>query len=135
MIQMIGVFVFFSLFFSPGNDWQDTSELQESIERGELIYEDFCMNCHLPDGKGSPGSFPPLANADYLLENREASIRAVKYGLSGEITVNGVIYNADMASQGLMDDEIADVMNYILNSWGNEDGKIVTPSEVSKIER
>lgn len=131
---MIGIIVFLSLYLSCGPSAQQSPELKESIERGMLVYEDFCMNCHMPDGLGTPGAYPPLADSDYLMQKREASIKAVKYGLSGEITVNGVKYNSNMASLGLLDDEVADVMNYILNTWGNADGKIVTPAEVSKIQ-
>lgn len=131
---MVGIFIILSLWFSCNQSPQQTTELKESIQRGALVYEDFCMNCHLPKGQGEPGVFPPLANSDYLMKKREESIKAVKYGLSGEITVNGKIYNSDMAPLGLDDDEVADVMNYILNSWGNADGKIVTPAEVSKIQ-
>ncbi|MBJ7880817.1 cytochrome c [Gelidibacter salicanalis] len=104
------------------------------MARGAVVYEDFCMNCHMPNGEGVPKAFPPLAKADYLMNKRLESIKAVKYGLSGEITVNGVVYNSTMAALGLSDSEVADVMNFVLNSWGNDDGKIVTAAEVSKIE-
>ena len=131
---MIGVFIFLGLFLTCNSNPKQTSELKESMERGALVYEDFCMNCHMPNGEGVPSSFPPLADSDFLLTKRDESIKAVKYGLSGEITVNGELYNSAMASLGLDNEEVADVMNYILNSWGNNDGKIVTPEEVSKIE-
>ena len=132
---MIGIFVFLSLMFLCNETPKQTQELKESMARGALVYEDFCMNCHMPKGEGAPNAFPPLADSDYLLNKREESIRAVKYGLSGEITVNGKVYNSAMAPLGLSDDEVADVMNYILNSWGNGDGKIVTTSEVSEIQQ
>nr|WP_299336903.1 cytochrome c [uncultured Psychroserpens sp.] len=105
------------------------------MERGKIIYTDFCVTCHLPNGKGVPKAFPPLAKSDYLMNNREESIKSIKYGQSGEITVNGEIYNNVMAPLGLEDDEIADVMNYITNSWGNSNDKLITEEEVSKIER
>lgn len=116
------------------NNSQDP-KLQESIERGADIYSDFCINCHMPSGEGVPGTFPPLAKSDYLMKNREASIKGIKYGQSGEITVNGVKYNSTMAAMGLSDDEVADVMNYITNSWGNKNTKMVTETEVSKIKK
>lgn len=132
---MITIAVFLSMLFSCKTSPQQTPELKESMVRGAVVYEDFCMNCHMPNGEGVPNAFPPLAHADYLMNKRHASIKAVKYGLSGEITVNGATYNSTMTALGLSDNEIADVMNYVLNSWGNANGKIVTPSEVSKIER
>ena len=67
-------------------------------------------------GQGVPGNFPPLANSDYL-NDIDQSIHAIKYGLKGPIKVNGKPYNSNMISQGLDDEEIADVMNYILRSW------------------
>ena|SRR5690606_15068247 len=108
-------------------------ELKESIDRGRDIYTDFCITCHMANGEGVKKTFPPLAQSDYLLKKREESIRGIKYGQQGEIVVNGVTYNNTMAPMGLYDEEIADVMNYILNSWGNKSNKIVTPEEVSAI--
>ena len=107
----------------------------ESIKRGAIIYEDFCVNCHLPNGKGVEKTFPPLAQSDYLMNNRIASTKAIKFGQKGEIIVNGITYNNIMAPLGLTDDEIADVMNYITNSWGNVNKKMITKAEVSSIER
>lgn len=113
--------------------FQQTDPLTESIARGKEVYTDFCVTCHLDSGKGMPGVFPPLADSDYLLTKRNESIKAVKKGQKGEITVNGVTYNNMMAPLGLDDEEVADVMNYILNSWGNKSEEMVTEEEVSKI--
>jgi mono/diheme cytochrome c family protein len=108
-------------------------ELSKSMARGKVVYEELCVTCHLADGKGIPSVFPPLAGADYLLKNQKESIRSIKFGQQGEITVNGTTYNNVMAPQGLSDAEIADVMNYILNSWGNK-GQMVTLEEVGKVK-
>jgi len=105
-------------------------ELEASIERGSEIYADFCVTCHMENGEGVAFTFPPLANSDYLSQNREESIKGVKYGREGELIVNGITYNNAMAPLGLEDEEVADVMNYILNSWGNSSNKIVTLEEV-----
>ena len=108
--------------------------LEQSITDGEEIYTDFCLQCHMANGKGVPGSFPPLANSDYL-NDVDQSIHAIKFGLKGPITVNGKSYNSNMISQGLDDEEIADVMNYILRSWGNESSTIVTEEKVASIQK
>ncbi|MFD0798558.1 c-type cytochrome [Maribacter chungangensis] len=121
--------VFFSISL-----FQD-AELKQRMERGKAVYNDFCISCHLPQGEGVPYTFPPLANSDYLMQNREKSIKAIKYGLQGEITVNGIKYNSSMAGLGLEDEEVADVMNYISNSWGNTSDAIVTTEEVAKIKK
>lgn len=113
---------------------QDPIEFKNSIARGVEIYSDFCVTCHLPNGKGVAKVFPPLADSDYLMNNRSLSIKAIKLGQNGEITVNGVVYNSAMAPLGLSDEEVADVMNYITTSWGNKNDTMITPEEVSKIE-
>ena len=107
--------------------------LEESIADGEEIYQDFCIQCHLDTGEGVYGVFPPLAKSDYLVNNIEMSIRGLKYGLSGPIVVNGEEYDGVMQDQGLDDDEIADVMNYILNNWGNESKEMITEEQVAMI--
>lgn len=106
-----------------------------SIQRGEQLYIDFCISCHGGDGKTDNPLYPPLAGSDYLLKNREASIRAVKFGQQGPIVVNGTTYNAVMAPLGLENDEVADVMNYILYSWGNKADKPVSEEEVAAVEK
>jgi mono/diheme cytochrome c family protein len=125
---------FLALFLINLFLFQDT-ELKQSMERGNEIYSDFCVTCHLQKGEGVPYTFPPLAKSDYLMANRENSIKAIKYGLQGEITVNGVTYNSAMAGLGLEDEEVADVMNYISNSWGNTSKSIVTVEEVASIKK
>lgn len=110
-------------------------ELEESMQRGNEIYMDFCVTCHLEKGEGVANTFPPLAESDYLKKNREQSIRGVKYGQQGEIVVNGVTYNDVMAPLGLEDDEIADVMNFVMNSWGNSSEEMVTVEEVEAIQK
>lgn len=112
-----------------------TDPLQESIQRGSDIYTDFCINCHMPNGEGVEEVYPPLAKSDYLMNNREESIKGLKYGQEGEIIVNGKTYNGFMAPLGLSDDEVADVMNYITNSWGNKNDKMITKEEVSNIKK
>jgi len=112
-----------------------SAEFTKSIQRGALVYEDFCMNCHLANGEGVSGVYPPLANSDFLTKNGEASIRAVKFGMQGEIVVNGETYNSVMAPLGLTDKEVADVMNYINTQWGNKTKKMLTEAEVAKLKK
>ncbi|GAA4280934.1 c-type cytochrome [Gaetbulibacter aestuarii] len=127
-------FAFFYLNFE-GDQYTSQDPLQESIKRGADIYTDFCMNCHLASGEGVANVYPPLANSDYLMKNRKESIHGLKYGQQGEIVVNGKTYNNFMPPPGLGDDEIADVMNYINNSWGNKNTEMVTEAEVASIKK
>ncbi|MBP2832372.1 cytochrome c [Aquimarina sp. U1-2] len=111
------------------------SKLAESMARGKEVYADFCMQCHLADGKGTPNVFPPLAGSDWLVNKRLESIHSIKYGLNGPIQVNGKSYNSAMMPLGLEDEEIADVMNYIMNSWGNTQKEMVTVEEVANVKK
>jgi len=115
-------------------NYQET-ELSKSMKRGEEIYIDFCIQCHLGDGKGTPKVFPPLAGSDWLVNKRKESIHSIKYGLNGPIKVNGVTYNSAMTPLGLENEEVAHVMNYIMNSWGNKQEKIVTLEEVTSVKK
>ena len=94
--------------------------MDEVMARGEAVYLANCSACHQPTGQGLPGAFPPLAQSDYLNRDRSEVLRVAMFGLSGPITVNDVEYNAVMPSLGyLTDQELADAMTYVLNSWGN----------------
>lgn len=99
---------------------------------GEKVYMSSCVACHQQNGEGLEGAFPPLANSDYLLADKKRAIEIAANGMDGEITVNGVQYNAVMAPQGLTKEQVKDVMNYVLNSWGNNGGE-VTMEEVEAV--
>jgi len=124
---------YFLFLFVQFISLQQKKPIEQSIADGEEIYQDFCLQCHLSNGEGVSGIYPPLANSDYLFDNIDRSISNVKYGLSGPIIVNDEEYNAVMLNNGLDDEEISDVMNYILNSWGNKTNEIITKERVAKI--
>ena len=126
--------VIFLFCFTPFlMDISKNDELAKSMLRGKEIYIEFCIKCHSGNGQGTGIIIPPLAKSDYLMKYRKESIRSVKYGQSGKIIVNGIEYNATMPSAYLEDEEVADVMNYILNSWGSSSKNIVTAQEVKAI--
>lgn len=114
---------------------ENKTHQSESYQRGKEVYNDFCITCHLGNGKGIPGSFPPLDDSNWLTEKRTESISAVKHGLKGPITVNGKEYNSMMVDLGLTNKEVADVMNYINNSWSNNVKKPVTEEEVAAVKK
>ena len=124
---------YFLFLFLQFISLQQSKPIEESIADGEEIYQDFCLQCHLSNGEGVSGIYPPLANSDYLFDDIERSIRNIKYGVSGPIIVNDEEYNAVMLNNGLDDEEIADVMNYILNSWGNKSDEIITKERVAMV--
>ncbi len=103
------------------------------LARGETVYLANCAACHQADGTGLRGAFPPLANSDYLQRDRKEVLAAALFGLSGPITVNGVDYNGVMPSMGyLSDQELADTLTYVFNSWGNS-GAAVSVDEVAAL--
>lgn len=109
-------------------------EVIKSMKAGKKVYEQTCFACHLADGKGIPGTFPPLAGSDLLAADRERVIRIVLKGIQGPLKVNGVDYNGVMPELGstLNDKKIADVLTYVINSWGNS-GEAFTAEEVQRL--
>jgi nitrite reductase (NO-forming) len=93
---------------------------EEQTEAGFRVFVRTCVTCHQPSGRGLPGAFPPLAGSDFLMADEDRAIRIVLGGLEGHLTVNGAPFAATMPSHAcLSDDEIADVLTFVRNSWGN----------------
>ncbi len=105
----------------------------DKIRIGKEIYGTTCFACHQSDGQGIAGAFPPLAKSDYLNSDSKRALKTILHGLSGEVTVNGKKFNSIMPAQNLSDDEIANVMTYIYNSWGNN--KTEVTNEMVKAQR
>ena len=101
-----------------------TKEIQ--MERGKKVFLSACFACHMQEGQGLPAVFPPLAGSDFLKADKDRAIRIPLKGLSGPIVVNGKPYNNVMPPQVFTDDQIADVLTYVMNSWGNNFGTVST---------
>ncbi|WP_424494444.1 c-type cytochrome [Salinimicrobium sp. GXAS 041] len=108
--------------------------MSESFPEGADIYNNFCATCHLASGEGIPNAFPPINKSNWLKEKRAATIKAVKYGLNGNIEVNGVEYNSLMPSMELTDEEVKNVLNYIFYAWDNNVEKPATLAEVREVK-
>ncbi|EJG02931.1 copper-containing nitrite reductase [Flavobacterium sp. F52] len=106
--------------------------VEEKIKIGKQIFGTTCFACHQSEGQGIPNTFPPLAKSDYLNADSKRTIKTILHGLTGEVTVNGKKYNNVMPAQNLSDDEIANVLTYIYNSWGNNKTEI-TPEMVKAL--
>ena len=122
--------------------------LSAQMESGKEIYMKatpgggFCFTCHQPNGEGlnlgQPGAIPPLAGSDWVLGRKEKLIKIAIHGLQGEIKVNGDKYNGAMTGFGQMgnaplnNQQIADVLTYIRNDWGNS-ASAVSPEEVKTV--
>lgn len=96
----------------------------QDVNKGKQVYAKLCVACHQATGLGIPGAFPPLAKSDYLNKDVNRAIKGVVKGLKGPIVVNGVKYNGVMPPAVLSDQEIADALTYVYNSWGNNKTKV-----------
>jgi nitrite reductase (NO-forming) len=106
--------------------------LAERIEAGGRVFAQNCAACHQPEGQGMAGAFPPLAGSDFLLSDPHRSISVVLNGLSGEIEVNGQTYNGVMPGVRLSDSDVANVLSFVLSSWGN-DGPAISAADVARV--
>jgi nitrite reductase (NO-forming) len=106
---------------------------EQQIKAGAVLYNGTCSVCHQNNGAGLPDVFPPLAKSDYLMRDRVHAIEVVLNGLAGKITVNGKDYDSVMPPMSqLTDDEVANILTFTMNSWGNS-AEAISASEVAKI--
>jgi nitrite reductase (NO-forming) len=105
-----------------------------AMARGKAVYERVCAACHLPDGTGVAGVFPPLANSDFFQERPYEMAYIVLHGRSGKLVVNGEHYNGVMPPQDLNDNDVAAVINYI-NVAMNQGKPVLTAEQVSEMRQ
>lgn len=111
-------------FFLISGDSHSSTEA--SIERGEKIYTQYCLSCHQVDGTGVPQLNPPLKNSVYVIGEESKLISIVTHGFNDGVEINGDTYTNPMPPVGanFKDEEIADVLTYVRNSFGNHTGAI-----------
>lgn len=108
---------------------------EEWRTRGKVLYDSNCALCHNTDGSGKAGQAPPFAGSEWVLtKNPSRLIHIPLYGVTGPIKVNGQEWNLNMAAMGAQysDEQLAEVLSYIRNSWGNA-APVVTAEQVKKI--
>lgn len=112
---------------------------RELYIRGKEIYsrEGFCMTCHQADGTGlSASGFPTLSKTPWVLGNEQRLIKIVLKGLQGPIEVNGQKFSGHVPMtpfEGMLkDDEVAAVLTYVRNSFGNK-ASAITPDQVKAV--
>ncbi len=123
------------------NSWVDAEISQvvqkeipaEVMKRGQNVYETYCLACHQANGTGNPGMFPPLDKTKKVLGDKDELIGIILHGLSGKLEVKGETYYQAMAPHNfLSNQQIADVLTYIRNSFGNS-ASMITPEDVKKV--
>ncbi|NJM26880.1 MAG: cytochrome c [Bacteroidia bacterium] len=119
-----------ALLVSIGAQAQSAS--QASLDRGKIVYETYCLVCHQADGTGVPGMNPPLTKTKWVLGEKLPLINIVLKGMDEEIEISGDFYNNLMPPHDhLTDQEIADVLTYVRNNFGNK-ASTITIDEVKK---
>lgn len=105
----------------------------EIMEHGEEVYKKHCQVCHQTNGSGNPGMYPPLDDTEMVNGDKDELIEIILNGMSGEIEVKGEIYNQVMIPHNFLSDkEIADLLTYVRNSFGNSSSP-VTEEEVAEV--
>jgi mono/diheme cytochrome c family protein len=132
---MIPFILIFSNSFKiyPGKSSTISSAATQQKMPGETVYKKYCISCHQADGGGVPNMSPPLIQTSYILGEKEPLIKIVLNGLKN-VDINDETYNNPMPALGavLKDKEIADVLTYVRNSFGNK-APAVTAAEVTKV--
>jgi mono/diheme cytochrome c family protein len=106
---------------------------QSSIDRGKKLYEQYCLTCHQADGGGVPKLNPPLISTSYVTGDKQKLVQWVLKGSTENVPIDGKYYSNNMPPQAyLKDDEIADILTYIRNSFGNK-ASAITAAEVKSI--
>jgi mono/diheme cytochrome c family protein len=106
---------------------------KKAMENGKKVYDMYCLACHQADGTGVPRLNPPVAKTSYVLGDKKKLVQIILKGMNEPVEINGNIYENVMAPHDyLTDQEIADVLTYVRNSFGNK-ASVVTAAEVKKI--
>jgi mono/diheme cytochrome c family protein len=104
--------------------------LQASVTKGKVVYDTYCLPCHQADGSGVPTMNPPLIKTSWVLGSKTVLIQQVLKGSSNKVEIDGEKFHGVMPAQTqLTDEQIADVLTFVRNSFGNK-ASIVTPAEV-----
>jgi len=108
-------------------------ERESAANAGESLYIKHCLQCHQKDGSGVPNMFPPVMKSDWVKGDKTRLINVLLKGLDGDIEVSGEQYSQVMPKQDyLTDTEIAQVLTYIRQNFGNDAGAI-NPDEVATV--
>jgi mono/diheme cytochrome c family protein len=104
-----------------------------SVDRGKLLFTTYCLTCHQADGSGVPNLNPPLIKTIWVLGNKTTLIQQLLKGSQGKVEIDGETFHNVMPSMAhLNDQQIADVLSYVRNSFGNK-ASFVAPAEVKLV--
>ena len=116
-----------ALIYSCQSD--SSIEFKQYYSAGSGVYQAHCQNCHSGKGEGLAGLIPPLTDTSWLKTNKATLPCILQNGLKQKITIEGKVFEGEMPASGLTPKEIAQVVTYITNSFGNKLG-VVTGDDV-----
>jgi mono/diheme cytochrome c family protein len=99
---------------------EENLEFKRYYSSGALVYQSHCQNCHGDNGEGLSALIPPLNDSTYLIKNKTELACSIKSGLKGPISVKSKTFDDAMPANDLSPIEIAQVLTYIGNSFGNK---------------
>jgi mono/diheme cytochrome c family protein len=130
---IIGISLFIVVYMAAQTKPAQSGGTKASMERGKKIYTTYCLSCHQVDGSGVPRLNPPLIKTKWVLGDKKRLIKVILHGMDEPIEIDGEEYDNVMAPHGfLKDEEVADVLTYIRNSFGNK-ASVITPAEVKTV--
>lgn len=108
------------LFFIISCESDESIEFDRYYSTGAVVYQTHCKNCHGANGEGLSDLIPPITDSVYLKHNKNALACFIKSGLKGPVTINGKAFDDAMPANDLSPMEIAQVLTYAVNSFGNK---------------
>ncbi len=129
--KLIGIIcaVIIVLIVSCQNEEQ--IEFERYYSAGNAVYQSHCQNCHSEKGEGLNGLIPPLTDNAYLKSQQSNLPCLIKNGLKGKINITGRTFEGEMHAADLSPVEIAQVLTYVTNSFGNK-MKTTTVEQVNR---
>jgi mono/diheme cytochrome c family protein len=99
---------------------EESLEFKRYYSSGAVVYQSHCQNCHGDNGEGLSALIPPLNDSAYLKKNKNQLACSIKLGLKGPVVIKGKTFDDAMPANDLSPIEIAQVLTYIGNSFGNK---------------
>ncbi|MFB0495832.1 mono/diheme cytochrome c family protein [Mucilaginibacter sp. OAE612] len=119
-LKVIGIIAILLVVVGASCQSDDQIEFKRYYSGGSLVYQQHCQNCHGDKGQGLSALIPPLTDSIYLKKNKRKLACFIKNGLKGKITVAGRSFDDQMQPDDIAPLEIAKVLTYVINSFGNK---------------
>ena len=119
-IKITGLLCFLVIALAISCQSDERIEFNRYYSNGSTVYQAHCQNCHGTKGEGFQALIPPLTDSVYLKNNKKLLACLLKTGIKGKLTINNKAFDGEMQASGLSPLEIAQVLTYVTNSFGNK---------------